>query len=211
MSKILFQHYGIRTPKWVTVSCKSYNLSSLINEIKTEVKFPCVIKPNDQGSTVGLTICENENGVDEAVKLALQFSDKALIEEYIKGRELTVGILEDEAFPVLEIKPKHGIYDYECKYTPGMSEYEVPAKISDELSDKLKKTSIAAFKALCCEGYARADFILSEDNVDYCLEVNTLPGMTSTSLVPKVAKSVGISFEELIDRIIKTSLPAGQV
>ena len=210
MSKILFQHYGIRTPKWVTVSNKNYNFSSLINDIKNEVKFPCVIKPNDQGSTVGLTICENENSVDEAVKLALQFSDKALIEEYIKGRELTVGILEDEAFPVLEIKPKHGIYDYECKYTPGMSEYEVPAKISNELSDKLKETSLAAFKALSCEGYARVDFILDENGVDYCLEVNTLPGMTSTSLVPKVAKAAGISFEELIDRIIKISLPSGQ-
>ena len=211
MSKILFQHYNIRTPKWITVSLKSYNLSLLINEIGTEVKYPCVIKPNDQGSTVGLTICENENNVDEAVKLALQFSDKALIEEYILGRELTVAILEDEVFPVLEIKPKHGIYDYECKYTPGMSEYEVPAKISDELSDNLKKTSLAAFKALECEGCARVDFILTKDNMDYCLEVNTLPGMTSTSLVPKMAKSAGVSFEELIDRIIKTSLPAGQV
>jgi len=211
MSKILFQHYGIKTPKWITVSCKGYDLPSLIDDIKTEVKFPCVIKPNDQGSTVGLTICENESNVDEAIKLALQFSDKALIEEYIKGRELTVGILGDEAFPVLEIKPKHSIYDYECKYTPGMSEYEVPAKISDELSDKLKKTSLNAFKALGCEGYARVDFILSEDGVDYCLEVNTLPGMTSTSLVPKVAKAAGISFEELIDRIIKTSLAPKQV
>jgi D-alanine-D-alanine ligase len=210
MSKILFQHYDIRTPKWVTVNCKSYNLFSLQNEIKTEVKFPCVIKPNDQGSTVGLTICDNESSVDEAVKLALQFSDKALIEEYIKGRELTVAILDDDVFPVLEIKPKHGIYDYECKYTPGMSEYEVPAKISEELSDKLRKTSLAAFNALCCEGYARVDFLLNEDGVDYCLEVNTLPGMTSTSLVPKMAKSAGISFEELIDRIIKTSLPTGQ-
>lgn len=210
MSKILFQHYGIRTPKWLTVSCKDYDLSSLIDEIKTKVKFPCVIKPNDQGSTVGLTICENESKVGEAIKIALQFSDKALIEEYIKGRELTVGILEDVTFPVLEIKPKHGIYDYQCKYTPGMSEYEVPAKISEELSDKLKKISLAAFKALCCEGYARADFILDENGVDYCLEVNTLPGMTSTSLVPKVAKAAGISFEELIDRIIKTGLPSGQ-
>jgi D-alanine-D-alanine ligase len=91
-----------------------------------------------------------------------------------------------------------------------MSEYEVPAKISDKLSDKLKKTSLEAFKALCCEGYARADFILDENGVDYCLEVNTLPGMTSTSLVPKVAKAAGISFEELIDRIIKTSLSSGQ-
>jgi D-alanine-D-alanine ligase len=206
MSKILFQYNGIRTPKWITVGCNNYDLSSLVDKIEKEVKYPCVIKPNDQGSTVGLTICENESTVNEAIKLAMKFSDTALIEEYILGRELTVGILGQEVLPVLEIKPKHNIYDYECKYTPGMSEYEVPAKISDELSDNLRKTSLTAFKALGCEGYARVDFILSKDNVGYCLEVNTLPGMTSTSLVPKMAKSVGISFEELVDRIVKSSL-----
>jgi D-alanine-D-alanine ligase len=206
MSKILFQYYNIKTPKWITVSSNNYDLSSLVKEIEKKVKYPCVIKPNDQGSTVGLTICENESTVNEAIKLAMKFSDTALIEEYILGRELTVGILGQEVLPVLEIKPKHNIYDYECKYTPGMSEYEVPAKISDELSDNLRKTSLTAFKALGCEGYARVDFILSKDNVGYCLEVNTLPGMTSTSLVPKMAKSVGISFEELVDRIVKSSL-----
>ena len=206
MSKILFQYNGIGTPKWITVGCNNYDLSSLVDKIEKEVKYPCVIKPNDQGSTVGLTICENESTVNEAIKLAMKFSDTALIEEYILGRELTVGILGQEVLPVLEIKPKHNIYDYECKYTPGMSEYEVPAKISDELSDNLRKTSLTAFKALGCEGYARVDFILSKDNVGYCLEVNTLPGMTSTSLVPKMAKSVGISFEELVDRIVKSSL-----
>lgn len=210
MSKILFQYYNIRTPKWVTVSCNNYDLPSLVDEIERKVKYPCVIKPNDQGSTVGLTICENESNIDEAIKLAFKFSDTVLVEEYIKGRELTVGILGREVFPVLEIKPKHNIYDYECKYTPGMSEYEVPAKISNELSGNLQKTSLTAFKALGCEGYARVDFMLSNDNVDYCLEVNTLPGMTSTSLVPKMAKSAGITFEELVDRIIKLSLPDRQ-
>lgn len=211
MSKILFQHYDVRTPPWITVS-KNYlkdpldDLTSLKTEIESKLKYPCVIKPNDQGSTVGLTVCKDENGVEEAVNLALEFSDKALIEEYIPGRELTVAILEKEVFPVLEIKPKHGLYDYECKYTPGMSEYEVPAKISDEISDKLKKSALNAFNALGCEGYARVDFRLPADNLEYCLEINTLPGMTSTSLVPKMAKAVGISFEELVERIVKLSM-----
>lgn len=205
MSKILFQHYNIRTPEWVTVN-SGYEITSLKKEIKNKLKYPCVIKPNDQGSTVGLTICKNENEIDEAVKLALQFSDKALIEEYIPGRELTIAILEDQVFPVLEIKPKHSLYDYECKYTPGMSEYEVPAKISDEVSKNLKQSALNAFKALGCEGYSRVDYRLSPDNKDYCLEINTLPGMTSTSLVPKMAKAVGISFEELVERIVKISL-----
>ncbi|MDO8550018.1 MAG: D-alanine--D-alanine ligase [Ignavibacteria bacterium] len=206
MSKILFQHNEVRTPLWFTVN-ENYNLSSLKKEIENKLKYPCVIKPNDQGSTVGLTICENESGVQEAVKVALQFSNKALIEEYIPGREMTVAILENEIFPVLEIKPKHNLYDYECKYTPGMSEYEVPAKISDEVSDNLKKSALNAFKALACEGYARVDFRLNPANLVYCLEVNSLPGMTSTSLVPKMAMAVGISFEELVERIVKLSLP----
>ncbi|RPI75650.1 MAG: D-alanine--D-alanine ligase, partial [Ignavibacteriales bacterium] len=209
MSKILFQHYNIRTPDWIAVN-PEYNLSSLKSEIKNKLKFPCVIKPNDQGSTVGLTICSNENEVDEAVKLALQFSNKALIEEFIPGRELTVAILDNEVYPVLEIKPKHNLYDYECKYTPGMSEYEVPAKISDEISETLKKSALAAFKALGCEGYARIDYRLSPENKEYCLEINTLPGMTSTSLVPKMAKAAGISFEDIVDRIVKISLPDKQ-
>jgi D-alanine-D-alanine ligase len=177
-----------------------------MKEIKNKLKYPCVIKPNDQGSTVGLTICKHENEVNEAVKLALQWSDKALIEEYIPGRELTVAILENEVFPVLEIKPKHNLYDYECKYTPGMSEYEVPAKVNDDVSDNMKHSALDAFKALGCEGYARVDFRLSPDNKEYLLEINTLPGMTSTSLVPKMTKAVGISFEELVDRIVKISL-----
>jgi len=129
-----------------------------------------------------------------------------LIEEYIPGRELTVAILENEVFPVLEIKPKHNLYDYECKYTPGMSEYEVPAKVNDDVSDNMKHSALDAFKALGCEGYARVDFRLSPDNKEYILEINTLPGMTSTSLVPKMAKAIGISFEELVDRIVKISL-----
>jgi len=205
MSKILFQYYDVRTPNWITVN-SNFNFSYLKKEIENKLKYPCVIKPNDQGSTVGLTVCENEIIVEGAIKLALQFSDKALIEEYIPGRELTVGILENEVFPVLEIKPKHGLYDYECKYTPGMSEYEVPAKISDEVCVRIKKSALAAFNALICEGYARIDYRLTPNNIEYCLEVNSLPGMTSTSLVPKMAKAVGISFEELVDRIVKLSL-----
>jgi D-alanine-D-alanine ligase len=209
MSKILFQHNNVRTPLWITVNA-NYNLSSLKTEIGKKIKYPCVIKPNDQGSTVGLTISENESSIGEALKLALQFSDKVLIEEYVPGREMTVAILENEVFPVLEIKPKHNLYDYECKYTPGMSEYEVPAKVNDKVSEQLKKSALAAFKALECEGYARIDFRLTPADLEYCLEVNSLPGMTSTSLVPKMAKAVGITFEELVERIVKISLPAGR-
>jgi D-alanine-D-alanine ligase len=168
--------------------------------------FPCVIKPNDQGSTVGLTICKKKDQIEEALKLSFKFSDKALIEKYIPGRELTVAILEKEPLPVLEIKPKHGVYDYECKYTSGMSEYEVPAEIPDKIKKKLQAQALLAFNSLGCEGYARIDFRVTKKYEIYCLEVNSLPGMTATSLVPKMAKAAGISFHELLDRIMRAAL-----
>ncbi len=205
MSKILFRHYEIDTPDWIVAERKDSE-ADLKKRIKDNFAYPCVIKPNDQGSTVGLTICKNEADITNALKLAFHYAEKVLIEEYISGHEVTVGVLEDKPLPVLEIKPKHGIYDYECKYTSGMSEYEVPANIPEWVQLELQSQALKAFKALGCSVYARMDFRLSNDFKTYCLEVNTLPGMTSTSLVPKMAKAVGISFEELIDRIIKLSL-----
>jgi len=206
MSKILFQHYGIATPKWIAVDNKKFDADIIKNKIGKEIGYPCVIKPNDQGSTVGLTICKSESELNDAMKLAFNYSNKVLIEEYIDGHEVTVGILDNKALPVLEIKPKHGIYDYECKYTHGMSEYEVPANLPEEVKSELQAQALKAFEALECSVYGRIDFRLNNDFKTYCLEVNTLPGMTSTSLVPKMSKAVGVSFEELIDRIIKLSL-----
>ncbi|MFI5237661.1 MAG: ATP-grasp domain-containing protein, partial [Ignavibacteriales bacterium] len=147
-----------------------------------------------------------ESEVEEGIVLAQQFSSKALIEKYIPGRELTVAILVNEALPVLEIVPKSGLYDYKSKYTSGMSEYIVPAKIPDEVASKTQQQALTAFHSLGCEGYSRVDFRLNNDNELYCLEVNTLPGMTPLSLVPKAAKAVGISFEELIKKIIEQAL-----
>lgn len=205
MSKILFRHYGIDTPEWIALNQHGKD-ADIKKMVKEKFGFPCVVKPNDQGSTVGLTICKHEDDLHKALKLALKYSDKILIEEYIPGHEVTVAVLDNTALPVLEIIPKHGIYDYECKYTSGMSEYEVPANLPEWVQLELQSQSLKAFEALGCSVYARMDFRLSNDFKTYCLEVNTLPGMTSTSLVPKMAKAVGISFEELIDRIIKLSL-----
>ncbi len=206
MSKILFQHYGINTPKWITLTKNRFDISEVPVMIKEKFGYPCVIKPNDQGSTVGLTICKDESEVVDAVSLALEFSDKALIEEFIEGHELTVGIIENTALPALEIKPKHGLYDYECKYTSGMSEYIVPAQIPQNVFENLQAQALLAFHSLGCEGYSRIDFRVNSKWETYCLEVNTLPGMTSTSLVPKMAKSIGITFDQLIDKIVKLSV-----
>lgn len=206
LSKILFDEYKIPTPKWFSFRNSEMTFEDVVSKIETEIGYPAIIKPNDQGSTVGLSICRNKDDIKNALSLAKDYSEKVLVEEFIAGRELTVGIVGDIALPVLEIKPKHEIYDYECKYTSGMSEYIVPADIPEHISNVLKKTSLQAFKALECDGYARIDFRLSPENKFYLLEINTLPGMTSLSLVPKMAKAVGMSFEELIDKIIQLSL-----
>ncbi len=206
MSKILFQHYGVQTPNWFSIDKNHANSESVIKRIESEFGFPAVIKPNDQGSTVGLTVCKNSSEVNDALELSFRFSAKTIIEEYIPGKELTVAILEDKALPVLEIKPKSGLYDYASKYTSGMSEYIVPAEIPAEVAEKMQEQALLAFNALGCEVYARADFRMNNKFETFCLEVNTLPGMTATSLVPKMAKAVGISFEQLIERIIHLSL-----
>ena len=206
MSKVIFRQAGVQTPDWFVVSLVNLEPKKIINNIKQELGFPCIIKPNDQGSTVGLKLVKEESDVEEAVNVALQFSNKTLIEKYISGRELTVAILINEALPVLEIVPKSGLYDYKSKYTSGMSEYIVPAKISDEVAKTAQEQALIAFHSLGCEGYARVDFRLSDESELFCLEVNTLPGMTPLSLVPKAAKAVGISFEELIKRIIAQAL-----
>lgn len=206
MSKILFEEYSVPTPKWFHFKIREYTTEEINKMIEQQFGYPAVIKPNDQGSTVGLTICKTSEQLDEAIHKAIEYSDRIIAEEYISGRELTVAVIDDVALPVLEIRPKHGIYDYECKYTSGMSEYIVPAEIPSDVSKSLQQIAVESCNSLRCEVYARVDFRLSPDNNPYVLEVNTLPGMTSLSLVPKMAKAVNISFEELVDRIINLSL-----
>lgn len=206
MSKILFEDFNVPTAKWFSIDKENYSVSEIKDKIINEYGFPVVIKSNDQGSSVGVTVCQSEKEIETALKLGFEFSDRVLIEEYIPGREVTVAILDGKPMPVLEIKPKHGVYDYECKYTSGMSEYIVPADIPEEVFKEIQETSVRAYNALRCEVYARVDFRLSPDNKAFALEVNTLPGMTSLSLVPKMAKTAGLSFETLIQKIIELSL-----
>ena len=206
MSKILFEDYHVPTPKYFHFKKGERTTEEVNNLIKQKFGFPAVVKPNDQGSTVGLTICKASDQLTEAIRNAFEYSDRILVEEYIPGRELTVAVIDDTALPVLEIRPKHETYDYECKYTSGMSEYIVPAEIPSEVSNELQDIAVRACQSLRCEVYARVDFRLSPENKVYTLEVNTLPGMTSLSLVPKMAKSVGISFEQLVEKIITLSL-----
>jgi D-alanine-D-alanine ligase len=153
-----------------------------------------------------LTVVREEKNLARAMDEAKIYAEKVLIERYIPGRELTVGVLGDVPLPVIEIVPEHGIYDYECKYTKGKSRYICPAELPDKKTKEIQELGSRAFKALGCEGYARVDFRYGTDDRFYCLEVNTLPGMTATSLVPKAAKASGIEFPQLLDKIAKLAI-----
>ncbi len=188
------------------IAGKNDSLKSIIENCMEITGFPVVVKPNDQGSTVGLSICNTPDELAAAHTLALKHSKTAIYEEFIPGRELTAGIVEGWELPIIEIKPKHDLYDYECKYTKGMTEYLVPADLPEELAAEILSASQIAFQALGCKGYARADFRLTPDGRFSCLEVNTLPGMTETSLLPKMAAAKGYSFDMLVEKIVQLAI-----
>jgi D-alanine-D-alanine ligase len=168
--------------------------------------LPVIVKPSKQGSTVGLSIVRDIGELWTAVDEAAKFDDEVMVEQFIPGRELTVGILGDEALPVGEIIPVHEIYDYECKYTAGMAREIFPADLTAEETRTIQELARRAFRALKLRGYARIDFRMAPDGVFYCLEANTLPGMTALSLIPQAATAAGISFPELCERIIQLAL-----
>jgi D-alanine-D-alanine ligase len=207
ISKKIFMASGIPTPDFfVKPANEIIDEKELIAEVKRTVGFPVVVKPNDQGSSVGLDISRDESTLFEIAGKAGQYSDKVLFEKYIEGRELTVAILNDKALPVVEISPHSGFYDYHHKYTAGQTDYLAPAPISKDEENRIRELGLMAFRALGCRGYARVDFRMSTEGKFYCLEVNTLPGMTSTSLVPKAAKAAGIEFPDLLSRIASSAL-----
>lgn len=195
-SKRLFRQAGIHTPDWVY----PYKTG---DDIIGNLGFPVIVKPVAEGSTVGVTLVKDPAEFEAAIQRA---GEEPMFERYIAGRELSVGILDGRALPPVEIIPKHDIYDYECKYTDGMSKFICPAQLDEQTTDELAGMSARAFDVLGCAGYARVDFRFSPDRVPFCLEVNTLPGMTSHSLVPLAAKVIGIDFGTLCEQICEIAL-----
>jgi D-alanine-D-alanine ligase len=204
LSKTLFRAAGVQTADWLMAP-------ATVQEVEEHLGFPVVVKPSKQGSTVGLTVVQERDQLEPAITEAWRYDDEVMIEKFVPGRELTVGILGERALPVGEIKPVHEIYDYECKYTAGMATEEFPAKLSPEETQMVQSQAVSAFKALKLRGYARIDFRLSSSDDDkavnrfYCLEANTLPGMTELSLIPQGAAAAGISFAELCEVIVKAA------
>lgn len=204
VSKQLFLEAGIATPRSKTYD-KSTPKDGLLRKIVQEFSIPVVVKSAAQGSSIGVTIVEEAAALQEAIDDAFQYDDAILVEEFIKGRELTVAVWGSrcpEALPVVEIVPHSGRYDYQSKYTKGATEYLVPAPLEEAVAKKAQEIAVNAFKLFGCEGVARADLMLDENGTPYILEINTVPGMTVTSLVPKAAKAVGISFPALCEKLL---------
>ncbi|HNF85130.1 MAG TPA: D-alanine--D-alanine ligase [bacterium] len=174
--------------------------------VRSKVSGKIVVKPNDDGSSVGLSIVDPGESLQQAFLKAASIGD-VLFESFIDGRELTVAVLGDQTLPVVEIKPEGGVYDYKHKYTKGLTQYFCPAEIDLVVSKKAQEFAIKAFRSVGCKGYARVDFRMNQSGELFCLEINTLPGMTATSLVPKAAKAGGMEFEELVEKIIRLALP----
>ena len=200
VSKALVFRKEFLTPEWVSLSGE--------DEIPMDhdIGYPLVIKPNSQGSTIGLTVVSEPSQLKEAVALARKYDTVVLMESFVAGREITVTIIGDKAFPIVEIVPSHDLYDYECKYTKGMTEYFCPADLDETLTQAVQDTSLRIHNLLGCRHYSRVDFRLDKNNKAWFLEVNTLPGMTETSLVPKAAGAAGLSFPDLIQAIINEAL-----
>lgn len=196
LSKKLFRVADVKTADWKMAP-------ATIADVEHAFGFPAIVKPSKQGSTVGLTIVKKPEDLASAIQEANKYDDEVMVEQFIPGRELTVGVLGEIALPVGEIIPKHEIYDYECKYTAGMATEEFPAKLSKQETERVQQQALAAFRALKLRGYARIDFRMSPDGEFYCLEANTLPGMTELSLIPQGAAAMGMDFPELCDQIAK--------
>jgi len=165
-----------------------------------------VIKPSNGGSSIGLNIVSDELGLREAIDDAFKYDNKLIIEEYISGREITVGILEDMALPIVEILPKRKFFDYTAKYEKGLTEYIVPAEIEKSMYKKCQDVGLSSHKALSARSFSRVDIILNEKIGPVVLEINTIPGLTETSLLPKAARSIGIGFEDLCLKILNSAL-----
>ena len=196
ISKKMFEYAKIPTAKWFMIEKnKPFDMP----------KFPVVVKPPSQGSAIGVSIAKNQKEFEKAVKLAFSFEDRVLVEEYIKGVEITVGVLNRKPLPVIEIVPKSKFYDFKSKYTVGQSKHIIPARLPEKVLRKAQNIALKIFGEFMCNGTCRVDMIADKNNNLYVLELNTLPGMTKTSLFPDAAKYIGMNFESLVLEILKTA------
>jgi D-alanine-D-alanine ligase len=198
VAKRLFQMAGIPTPQWLMAPVSA-------EEAGDRLGWPLIVKPSRQGSTVGLSLVKHPEQFAAAIDLAGRYDQEVMVEAFVPGRELTVGVLDGQALAVGEIVPRHEIFDYECKYQPGMAVETFPANLSKPVADEAARLAREAHQALKLGGYSRVDFRLTLEDHLFCLEVNPLPGLTATSLLPQSARAVGIEFGALCERICRAA------
>lgn len=194
VSKRLFRAAGVPVAAWFMAPVGP-------EDVTTALGWPVIVKPSKQGSTVGLSLVKHAKDLDAALALAARHDDEVMVEQFIAGREFTVGVLGDVPLPAGEIIPQHEIFDYECKYTPGMTDEQFPARIDTKLARQLQELALTAHRALKLGGYSRIDFRVSAEGDIFCLEANSLPGMTRMSLFPQAARAAGLEYGEMCERI----------
>jgi D-alanine-D-alanine ligase len=199
ISKRLMRYAGVPTPEWLMAPV-------LLEDVEERIGFPCIVKPSKQGSTVGLSIVRDAAGLEPAVQLAARYDDEVMIEAFVAGREFTVPVLGCDALPVGEIISKNEIFDYEAKYQPGGAQEIFPADLTGAQVVEVQALALRTHEALKLRGFSRVDFRMDDDGVFWCLEANTLPGMTAASLFPKGAQAAGISFTEVCDRLCRIAI-----
>jgi len=200
-SKEVFIKKNVAVPKYIVFEKNNFSFSDT-----NSIGFPLVVKPQFEGSSIGLSVVKDRNLLEDAVNKAFQYGDRIILEEYIQGRELTVGILDDEALPVIEIVTRDNVYDYAAKYKNSDTRYLVPAPISKDVYEKAARIGVIAHKALGCDSFSRVDMMLDKTDKIFVLEVNTIPGMTERSLLPKAAEAIGLRFNELCVKILENTL-----
>jgi len=211
-TKKILVYDGIPTAKFMTVAQNDIafeNLPNFYNKVKEEIGYPLVVKAPTQGSTIGIYFISKEEELLESIKNAFTYDPVIMIEKFIEGTEVTVSVLGNEkpfALPSLEIISKTGRYDYKAKYTKGLSEHIIPARVPKETDQLISELAVKTYKAIGCRGFARVDFIVDKNLQPFVLEINTIPGMTETSLLPDAARAVGIEFPQLVEKIVNLAL-----
>jgi D-alanine-D-alanine ligase len=197
VTKKLLIFHGLPTPVFMELRRADAEKLSFANC----PPFPVVVKPAREGSTIGISRADNADQLRQGLAAAFEYDELVLVEEFIEGREVTVGVLDGTALPIVEVVPEAGFYDYAAKYTSGRTKYLLPAPLSESLTRRIQQTAEEVFRILDCSGAARVDFMVRGEEF-FCLEVNTIPGMTETSLLPKAAGAAGLSFDDLVERIL---------
>jgi len=203
---LLFERAGLATPSWRALHRgEEFETSELVAALGVKT----VVKPANEGSAIGVTIVHGPDELPHAIQQAFAYDDVVLVEAFVAGAEVTVGVLgnsEPFALPTLEIVPEHEFYDYESKYVPGMSRHIIPARVSESARAECQRLSLEAHRVLGCRGMSRTDTIVTADDRVFLLEVNTIPGMTATSLLPDAARAAGIEFPELCRMLVDLAL-----